>query len=111
MSNGNWPRSVTRKLNVAPGPACSFWAENWFAGPHGRLTPSQEYALWNQYQAAVHPSYARSMAWMARRHVTAWFSYQPASRYWLFQSFFAAILLAFTAAAGCAAVWLAGRRR
>ena len=44
---------------------------------------------------------------MARRHVTAWFSYQPAGRYWLFQSLFAAILLAFTAAAGCAAVWLA----
>ena len=41
---------------------------------------------------------------MARRHITAWFSYQPASRYWLFQGAFAAILLAFTAAAGFAAV-------
>jgi hypothetical protein len=48
--------------------------------------------------------------WMARRHVTAWFSYQPAGRYWLFQCAFAAILLAFTTAAGFAAVRLAGQR-
>jgi hypothetical protein len=111
MSNGNWPRSVTRKLSVAPGPAGSFWAASWFAGPQGSLTPSQEDAIWYRIPAAVHPSYIRSLAWMARRHFTAWFSYQPAGRYWLFQSWFAAILLAFTAAAGCAAVWLTGRRR
>jgi hypothetical protein len=59
----------------------------------------------------VQASYARSNAWAARRHLTAWFSYQPAGRYWLFQCAFAAILLAFACAAGFAAVRLAGRRR
>lgn len=111
MWNSNWPRSVTAKLNVAPGPTGSFWVASWFAGPNGRLSPSQAGALIDRIPAAVHPSYARSTAWMARRHVTAWFSYQPASRYWLFQSAFAAILLAFAGASGFAAVRLASRRR
>jgi hypothetical protein len=108
--NSNWPRSVTAKLNVAPGPTGSFWVASWFAGPNGRLSLSQAGALIDRIPAAVLPSYARSTAWMARRYGTAWFSYQPAGRYWLFQCAFAAILLAFTGAAGFAAVQLAGRR-
>ncbi len=111
MWSSNWPRSVTAKLNRAPGPPGSFWVTSWLAGPHGRLTPSQAGTLLDRIPAAVYPSYTKSRAWMNRRHITAWFGYQPASRYWLFQSAFAAILLALAAAAGFAAVRLAGRQR
>ncbi len=105
-----WPRQVTAKLNRMPGPPGSYTVANWLAGPHGRLTPSQPGALFNQIGAVLR-DLTRSRAWVARRHITAWFGYQPAGRYWLFQSVFAMILLAFTVAAGFAAVWLAGRRR
>jgi hypothetical protein len=109
--SSNWPRSVTAKLYRAPGPPGSLWVADWFAGPHRRLTPSQAGVLLNHVPGSVLTSLARSRAWVARRHITAWAGYQPARRYWLFQSVFAAILLAFTGAAGFAAVWLAGRRR
>ncbi len=111
MWNSTWPRSVTAKLSQLPGPRGSLWVEDWFTGPHGRLSPQQSAVLLNHIPSSVVVSYAQSRAWMARRHITAWFSYQPASRYWLFQAGFAAMLLAFTAAAGFAAVRLAGRRR
>lgn len=107
----DWPRQVTAKLNRMPGPPGSYTVANWLAGPHGRLTPSRAGALMNRIPFAVLRDLARSRAWVARRHITAWSGYQPAGRYWLFQSLFAAILLAFTSAAGCASVWLAGRRR
>jgi hypothetical protein len=67
--------------------------------------------LLNHLPAAVPESLAKSRAWVARRHITAWSGYQPASRYWLFQSVIAMILLAFTGVAAFTAVWLAGRRR
>ncbi len=111
MWNGNWPRSVTANLNRAPGPPGSVWVAGWLAGPNGRLTPAQVDALDNHLPSSVGSNLVRSRAWVARRHITAWFSYQPASRYWLFQGAFAAILLAFTVAAGFAAVRIAGRRR
>jgi hypothetical protein len=111
MWDSGWPTPVTANLQQLPGPPGSFWVEDWFTGPHGRLTPGQETVLLNHVPGSVLSNLARSRAWVARRHIAAWFSYQPASRYWLFQGVFAAILLAFTAAAGFMAVWLAGRRR
>ncbi|MGN6792213.1 MAG: hypothetical protein ACTHJW_07455 [Streptosporangiaceae bacterium] len=111
MWNTTWPAPVTARLSQVPGPPGSFWVAYWLEGPKGRLTPARAGALLNQVPPDVQARYAASKEWMARRHVTAWFSYQPASRYWLFQSVLAAILLAFTAAAGFTAVRLAGRRR
>jgi len=108
--NSNWPRRVTAKLYRMPGPPGSYEVSDWLAGPGGMPLSLD---AWDRLMSGVpnFASLARTRAWVARRHVTAWFGYQPAGRYWLFQSLWAAILLAFTAAAGCASVWLAGRRR
>lgn len=53
---------------------------------------------------------ARLRAWLASHHVTYWVGYQPASRYWLFQVAFAAILVVAAGVTGLLAVRLIGRR-
>jgi hypothetical protein len=111
MLISNWPKHVTSKIDNVPGPPGSFWVTSWLDGPQGRIRPSQATALVSQIPSDVQASYAGTKAWVARRHITAWFSYQPAGRYWLFQCALAAILLVFTGAAGFVAVRLAGRRR
>lgn len=108
--SSDWPRHVTAKLYRMPGPPGSYMVATWLAGPHGRLTPREDRQL-NNIPYAVLRNVTKSWAWVTRRHITAWFGYQPASRYWLFQSAYTAILLTFAAAAGCTAVWVAGRRR
>jgi hypothetical protein len=85
---------------------------SWFAGPGGRpLSPDAELRLFNSIPESVFPSLARTRAWVGARHITAWISYQPADRYWIFQGVLAAILLVVAVTAGFTAVWLAGRRR
>ena len=46
---------------------------------------------------------------MARNHISAWISYQPASRFWLFQSVAGAGLLLAAAAVITATTWLVRR--
>jgi hypothetical protein len=110
--NASWPPAVIGTASYPPYPPGSVQVTSWFAGPGGRpLSPKAELQLFNSIPEFVFRSLARTRAWVGARHITAWISYQPADRYWIFQSVLAAILLAVAAAAGFAAVWLAGRRR
>lgn len=110
--NSKWPQAVIGPASYPPYPPGSVQVTSWLAGPYGRpLSPDAEWNLFNSIPDSVFRSLARTRAWVGARHITAWISYQPADRYWIFQVVSAAIVLALAAAAACTAVWLAGRRR
>ena len=77
-----------------PGPAGAWLDEGWYtsAGGH-RLSDGAVNQLPNKH-AGTGP------AWLTRLHDTFWVTYQPGSRYWLFQlllaggTLLAAVLLA-----------------
>jgi hypothetical protein len=95
-----------------PYPAGNWLVSDWPVGPAGqRLSAPAAGALVRQIPAQVRAHPAKLLAgWLAARRITIAVSYQPASRYWLFQVIVAAILLALAGAAGLIAVRLAGRR-
>jgi hypothetical protein len=97
---------------VEPYPAGNWLVSDWPVGPGCRpLSVPAARALATQEPAQVQAHPAKLLAgWLAARHVAIDVSYQPASRYWLFQGIVTAILLALAAAAGLIAVRLAGRR-
>jgi hypothetical protein len=110
--SARWPRAVIGSVSYPPYPPGSVQITSWFAGPGGRpLSPAAELRLFNSIPGSVFQSLAKARAWVGARHITAWISYQPADRYWIFQGILAAILLVLAVTAGFTAVWLAGRRR
>lgn len=91
------------------GPGGTWVLTTWYTGPDGRrLSDGAAWTLVNR----IGGNAPAAVIWrrLAARHVAYWLSYQPASRYWLFQAAQAAILAALAAAAGLGAVRLAGRR-
>jgi len=100
---------VVRQFPWAQGPGLPYsdlTVNYGFAGPGGhQYTPETVFRRipWNRPPAQIDQ-------WLAQHHLTFWISYQPASRTWIFQLAWAAILL--TAAAACvlAAVCLLRRR-
>ena len=83
----------------APGPARSWLSQGWYTGPDGhRLSRA----------AAVRLSFNSGL--MARLHDTFWVTYQPGSRYWLFQSVQGGAELLLALILGALAVWLVRRR-
>jgi len=53
---------------------------------------------------------SRLQNWLAQQHYTQWTSYEPASRFWHFQLIEGGWLLALSAVAIAAAIWLVRRR-
>lgn len=110
--SARWPRAVIGPASYPPYPPGSVQVTSWFAGPGGRpLSPEAELQLFDSIPGSVFRSLARARAWVGARHITAWISYQPPDRYWIFQAVLAAILLVVAGGAAFTAVWLAGRRR
>jgi hypothetical protein len=82
-----------------PGPARSWLSQGWYTGPDGhRLSQA----------AATRLSFNSGL--MARLHDTFWVTYQPGSRYWLFQSVQGGAELLLALILGALAVWLVQRR-
>lgn len=88
----------------------------WFTYGSHVLTTAQTNALATRIPskmiAAENPAAkpAGLARWLAARHYTYWISYQPGSRYWIFQGTQAALLIALAVALAALALWLLRRR-
>src|SRR5260370_6786195 len=86
-----------------PGPHGTVQVTCWLSRAGRRLSDRAAQAEINRIPKAVLYR-TGDQAWLPAHHVSYWIGYQPASRYWLFQGVFAAILLALAAIAGFIAV-------
>ena len=84
------PVSVGRPLHAPP--LGSWLVNGWYAGPDGRhlTTPAIKTLLQSLYSGNLtkHP-----MTWLAQHHDSFWVSYQPASRFWMFEGVEAVVLV------------------
>ena len=88
-----------------PGPAGAWLDQGWYTGPDGhRLSNGAVTALLNKHAGT-------GSAWLTRLHDSFWVSYQPASRYWVFQLVLAGGTLLAAAALAVATIALIRRRR
>jgi ABC-type transport system involved in multi-copper enzyme maturation permease subunit len=98
--------------NGIQGPAGSWLVSGWYTGPGGNILSST--AVGNLLtRLAADPSGSAQKApgaWLRIHHYAYWISYQPASRFWLFQGAEAAILLGLTVLLAAVTVRLARRR-
>jgi hypothetical protein len=106
------------------GRACSFGdpagqsrgsgviVHGWFTHAGHALTSVQATALAAQIPQKLIPAAkpAALVRWLAARHYSYWISFQPGTRYWLFQSAQAALLVALAVALAALAIWLLRRR-
>src|SRR5262249_59018299 len=87
--------SGPHELERPPDLPGSIEVASWLTGQGGRrLSPRAAASFVINVPQPVLPSLPRARAWVATRHISFWIGYQPASRYWLFQSAVAGILLA-----------------
>ncbi len=88
-----------------PGPAGAWLDQGWYTGPDGhRLSNGAVTALLNKHAGT-------GSAWLTRLHDSFWVSYQPASRYWVFQLILAGGTLLAAAALAVATIALIRHRR
>jgi hypothetical protein len=95
------------------GPHGSWQVSGWLIGADGQRLPARAARMLLSrvpLRISLASPPVRVRGWLAAHHVSYWIGYQPASRYWLFQVAFAAILVLLAAAASFLAVWLIGRR-
>jgi ABC-type transport system involved in multi-copper enzyme maturation permease subunit len=88
------------------GPASSRVLRTWFTGPHGQTYATYSSSmnpLWNLKEPSQH-------AWLASHHLTLWIAYQPAGRFWIFQSIEGAAGLLLAVLLGAAAVFVVRRK-
>jgi hypothetical protein len=85
-------------------PAGSWPLRAWLTGPGGRAPSSATVYHLNSMPTAL------TNGWLARHHLTLWIAYQPAGRFWLFQSVEGVVCLVLALLLGAATVWWAGRR-
>jgi hypothetical protein len=89
-ANGNVGIPTTGPIDIhetvgrsVPGPAGAWLDQGWYTGPDG-------HRLGNRAVTALLDKHAGTgSAWLTRLHDSFWVSYQPGSRYWLFQSILA----------------------
>jgi len=86
------------------GPPGSWLVQGWLTGPDGQRlsTAAANIVLGKMYNSIKTPFPSQSSDsdpshWFLIHHYSYWMSYQPASRYWIFQVVAAAILLGFAA--------------
>ena len=86
-------------------PAGSWLVNGWYTGAKGVvLNSSQSQKLVDNMYSTSFPK--NPAAWLTQHHVAYWVSYQPASRFWMFQGVEAAVLvgLAFVLTSGTASL-------
>ena len=86
------------------GPPGSWLAEGWLTGRNGgRLHTAAANTVLGRMFEAIKPAVSSSSAagdpsrWLSLHHYAYWMSYQPESRYWIFQVVSAVILTGFAA--------------
>jgi len=76
--------------NISTQPVGSWLVNGWYTGPNGgRLSSHATHQL---IIRALENS-KRQIVWLAQHHYAYWVSYQPANRYWIFQSVEVAVLV------------------
>jgi hypothetical protein len=94
------------------GPMGSWLVRGWFTGPGGRALGSEEANKVLDRVLAV-PGNDKSlttMHWLSLHHYTYWVSYQPASRFWVFQGIEGVVVLVLAALLGLATLWVVRHR-
>lgn len=97
------PAFVAGTASVVSVPPGSWPLSAWITGPHGRWPAG--YAPQPFASLAV-PAQNR---WIATHHLTLWAAYQPAGRFWLFQSVEGGACLLLALLLGAGTVWLVRR--
>jgi hypothetical protein len=98
---------VASNSGFRPGPGAPWVLSNWYTGPGGRpASPSVVDQVFSQYQN----SGGNLTRLLAQHDITQWTRYIPVSRFWPMQLFEAGWLLALSALAVAATVWLVRRR-
>jgi hypothetical protein len=89
---------------------------NWWTGPGGHVVTEARVIHLIQSQPTLslpapkgQPQGPDPMTWLAHHGYAQWISYQPATRYWLFQGMEGAWLLVLALLLGAATVWLVRR--
>jgi hypothetical protein len=92
------------------GPPGSLLLRGWYTGPDGhRVTGGPPAAhLVSAFGRARPGTWA---SWLAQHHYAFWVSYQPGSRYWIFQSIEGGTMLVVALLLGAATLWLVRLRR
>ncbi len=97
--------------SVTGGPSGSLLLRWWYAGRSGRHLSHQALeAVFRPVPPRLLDQPAAFTAWLARRHITPWITFQPAGRFWPFQAICAAVLAAAAAAMLLGAIRLDGRK-
>jgi ABC-type transport system involved in multi-copper enzyme maturation permease subunit len=76
--------------NISTQPVGSWLVSGWYTAPNGSRLSS--HAMHQLIITAVDNS-KRQIVWLAQHHYAYWVSYQPANRYWMFQSIEAVALI------------------
>jgi hypothetical protein len=76
--------------NISTQPVGSWLVNGWYTSPNGSRLSSQ--AMHQLIIRAVDNS-TRQIVWLAQHHYAFWVSYQPANRFWMFQSVEVAVLV------------------
>jgi hypothetical protein len=101
-------------LRTTGNPPSDAWVLSSYAtGPNGQVLSQRALnQLFQQAPASVQnsPNPNALTNWLAQQHYTQWTSYEPASRFWHFQLIEGGWLLALSAVAIAAAIWLVRRR-
>ena len=109
--NRTWdqPRAAARiaDLSIPPGRKVGSLS----GGQQAQLALTVALAKRPQLLILDEPIHAETAAWAARNHLTFWWSYQPASRYWVFQGTESAALVLLALILGTATILLVRRRR
>jgi hypothetical protein len=95
------------------GPAGSWLVRGWITGPGGhQLSTSAADNLQNRMYAAMTKAGNKtdSTTWLSAHHYAYWLTYQPADRFWYFQTTAGAILITLAIAFTLMTIWLIRRR-
>ena len=98
---------VTSAGGKPPGGSAAWLLDQWLAGPGGQRVSVDSVQPPAGLQASGPGAF---QSWLQSQHLTQWWSYQPASRFWPFQLIEGAWLLAVSAVLVGATVWLVRRR-
>jgi hypothetical protein len=93
------------------GPVGSWLVRAWFTGPGGKRldAAAADNIIGRMYNGASDGKVGPSR-WLSVHHYIYWVSYQPASRFWIFQIIAAAILIGMAVFLAFATVRLVRRR-
>ena len=89
----------------------SWLVRGWVTGTGGReLNGLAASNVMDHVQSAVARGVTDPTRWLSLHHEAFWVSYQPASRFWIFQGAEGGVLIVLAALLGLATVWCVCRR-